>query len=168
MLLRHAQAEGNGRSDHLRALSLAGRDQALRAAEHIRDAIPDVVLCSSALRTQQTWQQIAYGMADHGVDTAATTLDLLDSLYQASPHTVLTEVQERAGDADRVLVIGHEPVISTSARELAAPDSDPGAVHTVSFGVATATLAVFEVDPPWSQLTFGQAQLRDILRTPVQ
>ena len=57
-LLRHAKASqgGDGLADRDRPLNARGRDAAARIGRHLaeREVCPELVLCSSALRTRET------------------------------------------------------------------------------------------------------------------
>ncbi|MPV49846.1 histidine phosphatase family protein [Pseudactinotalea sp. HY160] len=166
LLLRHAKAEPRSGPDERRPLSATGRDQAGRVAEHLRNRRPDVVLCSAAVRTQQTWQRLAYGLADHGIEVAGIEVVVLESLYRASPRAVLAAVSEYGGDAGVVLVVGHEPIMSMTAAALAGPGSHEAGTHVVAAGLSTASLAVIEVDSPWREVDSGHARLVEVLHTP--
>jgi len=167
LLLRHAKTEAGSGVDVTRALTTAGRDQAYRVAEHVTVRLPELVLCSSAVRAQQTWQRLAAGLDDLGAVTADLEVAVLDSLYEASPRTVLEAVRERAGEARTVLVIGHEPIMSMTAAALAGPGSDDAGTHVVAAGLPTASLAVLQTDSPWSELTRAGARLTQVLHTSV-
>ena len=65
VLLRLAKPEAAGPSDFERKLSAPGRSQARRVAARLvaEGLVPDVVLCSAALRSQ-TWEQVEAGLAE--------------------------------------------------------------------------------------------------------
>ncbi|MCL2455121.1 MAG: histidine phosphatase family protein [Micrococcales bacterium] len=164
VLLRHAKAEQAGRTDHERPLALAGRRQATAVGTAMRaeGVIPDVVLCSSALRTRQTWDLVccALGPNPDGV------VYVRDELYDAGPRDVL-DLLAGAGEARTVLVVGHEPTMSSLAVLLAGPDSSPEVVDRVSRGVPTASWSLLELDAPWDAVAAGGARLRG-LRVPAR
>ena len=59
VLLRHAKAEhGLDVPDHDRPLTLRGRRQSAEVGTALAEAglVPDLVLCSSSVRTRQTWE----------------------------------------------------------------------------------------------------------------
>src|SRR5699024_3065945 len=97
VLLRHAKAEAAGPSDVERKLSASGRSQAKRVAARLvtEGLIPDVVLCSAALRAQQTWEQVAAGLTErgHGVEPV---VHVTEELYSARPETVAGLVAVRS------------------------------------------------------------------------
>lgn len=143
LLLRHATAEPYASSDAARPLSPHGLRQASHVAQHLstRELVPDVVLCSTALRTRQTWQTIEENLGP----TAAAQCHMRDDLYQASPDAVQSLVAQQS-PAQVVLVVGHEPIMSMTAARYAGPQSDEVAVMTVSVGMPTAGLAIIEVE----------------------
>ena len=63
IVLRHAKADWpNGVDDHERPLADRGRHQAPDAGRWLADSgiNPDFVLCSTALRTRETWKLAAH------------------------------------------------------------------------------------------------------------
>jgi phosphohistidine phosphatase len=104
ILVRHAHAEAPaaGTDDHARALSPIGREEAAAAGAWLREhgLQPDRVLCSSALRAQQTLEGLGdLGAADVQEDAA---------IYEASPGT-LAALADANRDAGRLMLIGHNP-----------------------------------------------------------
>lgn len=160
LLLRHAKAD-QGPTDFERTLSDIGLDQARRVAEHLvaENLVPDVLLCSAALRARQTWVQLRAGLEEAGVPVDPIELFEHD-LYQASPTDVLRLVQ-RHSEGEVVLVIGHEPTMSMTAELIADTDSDDSVLHQVRIGVPTASLAVIDL----SEQNASSGRLRALLRT---
>ena len=161
VLLRHAKAESGGReSDELRPLALAGRRQSVRigAALASRGLVPDLVLCSSAVRARQTWELVRGGLG--GVDPG---LQVVRALYEAGPADVVEQVRSVDPKVRTVLVVGHEPTISSTAAALAAEDSDRAATVRVRVGISTGTFVVAELQGPWAELTFGGARLDEVV-----
>ncbi len=163
LLLRHAKAEQAGPTDHERPLALRGRRQAsaVGAALRAEGLVPDRVLCSSALRTRQTWDLVCAGLGPAGAEVAVA---VHDELYDAGTQDVLALLHELTGIAT-VLVVGHEPTMSTLALRLAGPTSAPDVVDRVRHGVPTAGWSLLETDQPWDVLALGTARLR-ALRVP--
>ena len=107
IIMRHAKTEaeqGSGR-DHERSLTDRGvRDAAAAGrwlAEH--DLIPDGILCSTAVRAQQTAAGVT-ACWDREV-----TMQSEQRLYLATPEAVVQCIRQGAADWGRVLVIGHNP-----------------------------------------------------------
>ncbi|WP_251151435.1 histidine phosphatase family protein [Cellulosimicrobium sp. Marseille-Q4280] len=147
VLLRHAKAERAGAVDDvLRPLRLDGRRQAGRVGVALResDLVPDRVLCSSALRTRQTWDLLASHLGDVEPDVTIT-----DTLYAADVADVLDLLGQTDARVRTLLVVGHEPTMAATATHLADPASDGGALAQVRVGVPTATYSVLESDAAW-------------------
>lgn len=147
VLLRHAKAERAGAVDDvLRPLRLDGRRQAGRVGAALRESglVPERVLCSSALRTRQTWELLASQLGD--VEPEVT---VSDALYAADVPDVLELVAATDPRVRTLLVVGHEPTMAATASHLADPASDGGALAQVRVGVPTATYSVLESDAAW-------------------
>jgi len=161
VLLRHAKAEPGGRGpDELRPLALAGRRQCVRVGAALtgHDLIPELVLCSSALRTRQTWELVRAWLGDVESEVLIT-----DDLYQAGVAQVLAQVREVDGRVRTVLVVGHEPTMSAAAAAFAGEGSDEAALAHVRAGTSTGTFAVLELDGHWSELVHGGARLHAVI-----
>jgi phosphohistidine phosphatase len=146
LLLRHGQAVdfASGLTDHERPLTDAGIEQATAVGNALRarGVSIDLVLCSSATRTRQTWSAL-------GLDARC---ELSDEVYNAGSDTLLELVRlldERIGTA---MIIGHGPGLPSLASELAGPGSDQAARDTVSNRYPTATVTEFAVEGPWADV----------------
>lgn len=163
LLLRHAHAEphpvaGAARNgDRGRPLALDGRGQlaGLAGALSAAGLVPDVVLCSSALRTQQTWQLLRAGLP--GAQAAALVSS--DALYDGGVETLVDLVRGAPADAGTVLVVGHNPTISQAASALAGGDGREDLLARVHAGLPTAGCVELEVEAAWSELAPGGARL---------
>lgn len=184
ILLRHAKAEHGDMADHLRPLTIAGRRQALAvgAAMAAQGIFPDVVLCSAAVRTRQTWELVRSGFGAHQLATNQPTavlpatdpvaspqltasVEIHDELYGAGPAAVSALLEVLEPTAMTVLVVGHEPTMSALAARLADPRSSASVLHQVRLGVPTASWSVLEFTQPWTQLTSGSAFLTGLFRS---
>lgn len=157
VLLRHAKAEHPERmADIQRPLSLVGRRQAGRvgAALAADGMVPDLVLCSSSVRTRQTW--------DLARSTLGATPEVRfdEGIYYAGVSEVLEIVQGVPDEVRTLLVVGHEPTMSHLATALAGPHSDPTTLARVRVGVPTASWSLLTVDTGWAGLETGGATLR--------
>lgn len=163
VLLRHAKAEPAGVNDDvLRALALNGRKHAGRVGEALVAArlVPDYVLCSSALRTRQTWELAAGHLPE------PAPVDMRDDLYTANVTHLLEVLRSVDSRVRTLLVVGHEPTMAATAERLAGPGSADGAVAQVRVGVPTATYSVLEADEPWSAWEPRCARLVEVTRPP--
>jgi len=163
VLLRHAKAEARDAPDHGRELARAGREQVPVVAGHLRAQgwSPQLVLCSTATRTRQTWELVAAELPE-----ATPDVRYLDVLYGADVGDVLAELGEVPDEITDVLVVGHEPTMSATAAHLAGPGSDPAALALVRVGVPTAALSLLETEARWSELRRGAATLTAVLTSP--
>lgn len=160
ILLRHAKAEHHGGvSDELRSLNPTGRRQAAHVGHGFAAAglVPDVVLCSIAVRTRQTWDLVSAAL------DGRRHVEFSEDLYGAGISGVLDIVGGVPEDASTVLVLGHEPVMSGVAYVLAGPGSDPAALARVSAGVPTGAYSVLRVTDPWHRLERGGSVLTEVV-----
>lgn len=168
VLIRHAKAEPAGMSapDEARALALRGRAQAAQLGRDLvaLGAVPGLVLCSSALRTRQTWEIMNGALRDATGGSAAPSVHVSDELYSATPQLVLSLVREYAAGSGTVVVVGHEPIISMTADLLADATSDRSAAAQVSVGVPTAAACILRSSAPWADWGRGSATLAAVHR----
>lgn len=157
LLLRHAKSSWEAPSlpDRDRPLSKRGRSAADRMGRLLRerDLVPDVVVCSSSVRTRETLERL-------GLEGAETTLE--DRLYGASGEELLARVREAPDVAGSLAVIAHNPGIQELAVELASGDAGSDA-DRLRAKFPTGALAVFEVDRSWSKMGADGATLRSFV-----
>jgi phosphohistidine phosphatase len=111
------------------------------------------VLCSTATRTRQTWAAAVEGGA------CGETVEFDESIYSGGSQTVLQAVRESAGEAQVVMVLGHNPTMATLASGLSEGDGSSVAHECLAAGFPTSSLAVLRYAGPWSGLDFGTAEL---------
>jgi len=105
ILLRHAHAEpaNAGQADIDRPLSPEGLAEAEAAGRWLAEhkLVPDCVLCSPARRARDTLEAVlgAVGYVDQRLD---------ERIYEATSGT-LAELADEHRDADRLLLVGHNP-----------------------------------------------------------
>jgi phosphohistidine phosphatase len=149
IVVRHAKATHKpGYEDFERPLTGRGRRDAARAGRWLRDGgfVPDLVLCSSARRTEQTWKELAVTLAGgHEIEVwyepqlDGATEDLTLDLVGATPADVYT-----------LMVIGHNP----TAQEVAATLTGQG-----DLVFPTCAIAVIGLDS-WARLVPGAGETR--------
>ena len=160
VIVRHAKSDQKQPvtvADHDRPLSRRGRRDAPALGRWLAAAVgtPDLVLCSSALRAQQTWQLAAAQLVEAPVPRVRP------ELYLASPGKVLALVREVSADVRTLVIVGHEPVQSTLVQALAGPGSSVQALTALAAGFSTSAVAVLEADGPWDALQPHGARLSD-------
>ena len=105
---RHAQANfpSHVNSDYERPLTERGTQDITRAAALLRrrGTVPDRARASSALRARQT----ALGICEH-LSIPADAVDLEESLYLASPATLIKHIQHTPDGVNTLLIVAHNP-----------------------------------------------------------
>ncbi|ANS78591.1 Phosphohistidine phosphatase SixA [Serinicoccus hydrothermalis] len=159
VLVRHAKAEptapGPG-GDHERRLEPRGRRDATVLGQTLREVglAPDLAVVSTGVRAVQTLEAM---LEEGGVETWPAR-----RVYDGGVDGVLEAVREVPDHVDILWVVGHEPVMSTTAWELADEEArgiPPVLREEMSGGMPTATAAVLELDLPWSEVALGCARL---------
>lgn len=158
LLLRHAKSSwaDPGLADFDRPLNKRGVRAAPLMAQYIgaKGLRPDLVFCSAALRTRQTWDLVA---AELGGET---TVKVLKSLYLASPSRLLAAVRQAPDEVARLMVLGHNPGLERFAAELCGPGSDRKALARLADKFPTCALAVIRFDSEgWSKVARGGGRL---------
>jgi phosphohistidine phosphatase len=145
LVLRHAEAEpGHDVEDLDRSLTERGISDARRAAAAVRP-LPDLVLCSPALRARQTWQEVRAGLGQ------VPEVRIEQGIYAAGPEAVLQLVRETPEEVASLLVVGHNPAV----HQLVADLSDGQAPRAYPPG----SLAELTVALDWASLLPGGATL---------
>ena len=158
MLLRHAKSAWTDVPDQDRPLAKRGRRDAPAIGRWLRDHgyLPDVVVCSAARRTRQTWKLVA---AELG---GSPSVSFEPRAYAASALTLLYLVRELPGTYRAALLIGHNPGIEDLAASLAEPSAgDDAPSPWMKF--PTAAVAALEFPGDWPDLAPGQARLLDFV-----
>ncbi|WP_024288627.1 histidine phosphatase family protein [Cellulomonas sp. KRMCY2] len=164
ILLRHAKAEPSGGvPDALRPLALLGRRQcsAVAASLVASGLLPEHVLVSSAVRTRQTWELVRAALGD----VPAAEVEVTDRVYDAGPHDLIELARGLDERIATLLVVGHEPTMSSTAALLARADGDSVHLAQVRTGIPTGAFAVLDVET-WTGLARGTATLLDVVRPP--
>ena len=160
-LLRHAKAAAGdaSMSDAERPLNNQGRE----ACEIIGNIIkkqnikPDIILCSTAKRTSQTWDLVATASG------VAAPVEYSKKLYLASAGEIAKHIQALDDSLNSVLVVGHNPGIHECVIRLCASGS-PAAAKKIELKFPTGALAVIECDiPRWSALAPTSGYLKDFM-----
>jgi phosphohistidine phosphatase len=147
ILLRHAEAQPAppGGEDSVRHLSGRGEQEARAAGKWLKDhgKKPDRVLCSPSERTCATGS-LALAALDK-----APAMQTAEEIYNATPGELLALLDQH-GDANTVMLIGHNPGIERLVALLVEGRSDEFR------GMPPAGLAVLHLDGP---LEPGNARL---------
>jgi phosphohistidine phosphatase len=122
VLMRHGHAE-EGRDDHARRLTEAGRAAARRAGLELARAgfSPQRILSSAAPRARETAELVAQACAYGG------SIQPEPALYLGEAPAYLAALRRLPADVERVLLVGHNPVSSGLVRQLGSPSAKAGA-----------------------------------------
>nr|NLD40996.1 histidine phosphatase family protein [Actinomycetales bacterium] len=157
VLMRHAKAEPEaGIGDRVRPLAQRGRLQSRCFGEELAEAAGpfDVALVSSALRTTETYRLLAGDLPEYPSPRVS------DDLYEATTRSLLAKVRGLEESAQRVIVVGHEPVMSALAYLL-----DRGREgQQLAMGIPTAAAVVLDIPGTWAELDRQGASVRTVLR----
>jgi phosphohistidine phosphatase len=167
LLLRHAKAEpaGGKLEDHERPLSARGRADARRMGEllHERGYVPSLVLCSTSLRTRQTWEGVAFAL---GKKKPKTQFDR--ALYLAGWPQLQTSLKALPAKTSPVLFIGHNPGIEQLAFALALKPkttAERARLENLAAKYPTAALAVLDLtEGQWSDAGPGKFRLHEFVK----
>ncbi len=155
-LLRHAKSDwfAGASGDFDRPISPRGeRDTPLVSAHLVaRKWQPDRILCSPSNRTRRTLE-ILTGFLD-----GSTDLSFLPELYDASGADYAGLIRVHGGDAQTLMIIGHNPMVHETALRLAIPAISPAA-NELARKFPTCTLAVLEFDAGWADLADHSGKL---------
>jgi phosphohistidine phosphatase len=153
VLMRHAKSSyPPGVADHDRPLAPRGIREAGLAGDWLRANLPtiDAVLCSTATRARQT-------LANTGI---GASVRYSERLYDATPGTMIDEINEVADTVNTLLVVGHEPTMSALAIGLAGTDgTDAAALERISEKFPTSAIAVLTVAGDWKSVELNRAAL---------
>jgi len=146
IVMRHAKAgELPGGPDAERALTERGRHDSAAAGQWLRATryVPQVVICSPARRTRQTWQYLAPELG------AAPGFTIDAGLYQADEADLMQRVAATADEVTALMYIGHNPAAAQFAADLTSRE-----LH-----FPTAAIAVIGLPAPWADLAAGCGEL---------
>ena len=158
VLLRHAKAETpQQRPDFDRRLTARGETDAAAAGAWLTDEriCPDLVFCSPATRTRQTWQgiSIALAQARHGGGTPEVRYER--GLYLGGRTEVFDLLSTAPATVRTILVVGHNPTVSEVSIMLVPDEQYDGQ----QIALRTAGLAVHRAEGPWSTTEPGSMRL---------
>jgi phosphohistidine phosphatase len=115
ILLRHAKSRPGDR-DHDRVLAKRGREAAPRMGAYMAShgLRPDLVVCSAAVRTRETWELVALAFDE----PPPVLFD--ERIYANNPDVLLDIVTGTKADVHVLMLVGHNPSIQVLADLLSA------------------------------------------------
>jgi phosphohistidine phosphatase len=157
-LLRHAKSSWDDPrlDDHERPLAPRGRSAGLRVAAWVteRGPHPELVLCSTAVRAQQTLELLLTPLGDPPVAFEA-------ALYHATTDILLQRVHVLEPELDDVLLVGHNPGLQDLVLLVSAPSPER---DVVAAKLPTGALVTIELDTGWSAVAAGGGRITAIVR----
>lgn len=163
MLLRHAKSSlaDTGQADLDRPLNDRGNRSAVAVGRYMASngLVPQLVLCSPARRARETWGLVA------GELTAIPEILVAAEIYDFGDGKALIEcLRHKAGAAQSVLLVGHNPSIGELAKTLIGIGSDK-LRERLEVKYPTAALAVISFDlDNWGSLATGSGTLLRFIR----
>ncbi|MDQ2875725.1 MAG: histidine phosphatase family protein [Actinomycetota bacterium] len=125
---------------------------------------PDLVLCSPARRTRETWQLASAALG------ATPPVTLESVIYGGSAESLLDLVRHAPGAARTVALIGHDPGIRDLALMLSAASADDApaareaaALDRIRVKFPTAAIAVLAFSGSWERLGHTRAHLAEFI-----
>ncbi|MER7920186.1 MULTISPECIES: histidine phosphatase family protein [unclassified Streptomyces] len=156
VVLRHAKsAWPEGVPDHRRPLAPRGLRDAPAAGRALAEAdlLPDLALCSTAVRARRTWQ-----LASDEWGTPPR-VRYEPRLYEAGVPALLDVVRETSPEVETLLLVGHNPGLEDLVLTLAGDGLDDG-LERLRAKFPTCALAVLAWrSTGWAALAPGAALL---------
>lgn len=155
VLVRHAKADWPDVADHERPLADRGRKDAPAVGEWLatHGIAPELTLCSTAVRTRETWK-----LAAHHLPKRPKTV-YEKRLYEASPGEIIAVLNDVSDEVRDVLVVGHNPGIQGAAEALVGESEGDAAERMARHGFPTSTVAVLRFEGSWKSVEPGVATL---------
>jgi phosphohistidine phosphatase len=162
LLLRHAKSswETPGEADLDRRLAPRGRRAAPLVAQRMvkRGWLPELVLCSPALRVRETWQLMAPVLGEQIPCKVSRTI------YPGAPSRLMMALSRAPAEVERLMLIGHNPGLGSLATSLCGTGSHKD-LTSMSTKFPTAGLAVIGFDVGrWADITPGSGRLEAFVR----
>jgi phosphohistidine phosphatase len=158
-LLRHAKAAAGD-------AAMSDADRPLNEQGHVACAIigniikkqnikPDLVLCSTAKRTHETWELVA------GTSGINSPVQYSKKLYLASAGEIIRQIHALDDTISSVLFVGHNPGIHECVIRLCAYAAPPAA-KKIELKYPTGALAIIECDTPrWGAVAAENGFLKE-------
>ena len=157
ILLRHMKSDwqSGASDDHDRPLNARGQRAAAIMGVYLEQhgLTPDIVIASSAVRTQQTCDLV---LRHAGMQPAVSRER---ALYLAGPKAILSLLQAQPAKVKCAMMIGHNPGFQELAVALAEASGSDAAALRADF--PTGALAIFQTAEPWDKAGFGSLSLTE-------
>lgn len=165
-LFRHAKSDwaDGGLKDHERPLSERGKKAAPQMAAYIKAKKykPDIILCSTARRTVETFDALKEALGDD------VNVRFEDGIYLAEPHKLRERLTWLDDGLKSAMIIGHNPGMAQLAAQLtrSPEETDEEKLHKrMREKFSTGALAVIKAPiKAWAELKEGRGRLTDFIR----
>jgi phosphohistidine phosphatase len=151
LVLRHSKsAYPEGVADIDRPLAPRGVRDAVTLGGWLlgQGLLPELVVCSSAARTRQTWDLISDQLVWPDEDATVVLYD--PRVYEAGLADLVTLIRETPPETSILALVGHNPGVAELVRTLTGETG-------VSF--PTSALAIIEIRQDWDQTGPGSGAL---------
>lgn len=155
-LLRHAKSSWDEPlADHERPLSARGQRDARAAGRLLteRGWAPDLCLCSTSVRTRETWRLAASAGAEAG------QVRFVDTIYDASMARLIALVRDTPEEVGSMMMIGHGPGLPDLAATLGRRPEPRGDWARMDAKYPTSGLAVLRLRRSWADAAAETAEL---------
>ncbi len=157
-LLRHAKSRWSdaGLEDIDRPLNKRGEKDAPRMGAYLarQRLVPDLILCSPAVRTRQTLDLVLPRLK------ASPEIVYEDALYPGSPAAMLKCLRKVAPGVRQAMIVGHNPGLQALALSLAGTDTEAD-LQALAEKLPTAGLVVIELKRrTWAKVEAGDGRLK--------
>jgi phosphohistidine phosphatase len=154
-LLRHAHAAPKelSFSDFDRPLDERGREEAEAVAEFLKgkNITFDYVMCSGALRTQETLEPLRSVVGTNAIEIS-------ENFYNSPEDQILKHIRHVSDERSKILYIGHNPGIAFAAIKFAKVFPD-----VLMEGITPATLIGFQFPiEKWEELDWREGEIMDV------
>jgi phosphohistidine phosphatase len=156
IVLRHAKSAWPEVADQERPLAARGRRDAPAAGRWLRDAglVPDLVLCSPARRTRETWDLVAPFLA------APAPVRFEPRIYGADTDDLLGLLRDVPEAVRTLLLVGHNPGVQELSLALAlAGAPEPPSPADMRKKFPTSGIAVLRLPGRWADTQPGAGRL---------
>lgn len=155
VLARHAKADWPSVPDMERPLADRGRAEAPAAGRWLAGSgvLPQLTLCSPAVRTRETWKLVAHELPQR----PRTAYE--ERLYEATLGDLLALLGDTAEEVADLMLVGHNPGMHALADALAGTWQDGTMERMRRSGFPTATVAVLEFAGEWKGVEHGTCRL---------
>ena len=148
-LIRHAEAESPeiGVKDFERNLTEEGSIVASKCGKFLSNLIntPDVVICSSSIRTVQTTGRIVEQLQFNSAQIQKS-----DEIYEASTRILLREVTQLGEENKKVVIVAHNPAVSYLSEYITGAEIG---------NIPPAGIVQLSIETPWVQISEKTASL---------